>query len=260
MKIVLCVKQVPDTSDIKWTENNTINREGLESITNPFDVYALEAALFLKKVCSNAFVTALTMGPLQAKNMLKKLIACGADEAILLSDKKFAGADTYATGRTIASAIKTNCENFDLIICGQYAIDGDTAQTGPSIANFLDIPQITYVKEILECSNNTLTLLRELDEGEEKVKVKLPAVVCMLKNEKEPTRALISGVIKAQKSQIRILGLDNIGLKTEEVGLKGSPTYVNKAFRANKRECKCKYIENITDLVSIISEGGKDNG
>ena len=150
MKIVLCVKQVPDTSDIKWTENNTIQREGLESITNPYDVYAFESALRLKNKYGNVSITALTMGPGQAEEMLRKFIALGADNGVLLCDKKFAGADTYATGKTIASAIESKISDYDLIVCGQFAVDGDTAQTGPSIANFLGIPQVTYVKEILE--------------------------------------------------------------------------------------------------------------
>ena len=116
MKIIVCVKQVPDTSDIKWTENNTIKRDGLESIINPYDLYAFEAALKLKNKCENSEVVALTMGPEQSKRMLRKLSACGADDTVLLSDKKFAGADTYATGKTIAQAIKSYYEDFDLII------------------------------------------------------------------------------------------------------------------------------------------------
>ena len=259
MKIILCVKQVPDTSDIKWTENNTINRDGLESITNPYDLYALEAALTLKKTKDNVLVTALTMGPNQAKKMLQKILAVGADEAVLLSDKKFAGADTYATGRTIASAIKSKYNDFDLILCGQYAVDGDTAQTGPSIANFLNLPQVTYVKEILDVADGYATVLRELEEGLEKVKVKLPAVICMLKNEQELTRATINGTIKAQQQEIKVFSIEDINLSPEEAGLKGSPTYVNKAFRAEKRICNCQILENIEELVSVITYGGSGN-
>ncbi|MBQ8168674.1 electron transfer flavoprotein subunit beta/FixA family protein, partial [bacterium] len=140
MKIALCVKQVPDTSDIKWTENNTMQREGVESIINPYDVYATELALKVKESLK-ANITAFTMGPQQATNMLKELIALGVDEGVLISDKKFAGADTYATGKTIATAIKKTLPDFDLILCGQFAIDGDTAQTGPCVASLLNIPQ-----------------------------------------------------------------------------------------------------------------------
>lgn len=143
MKIVVCIKQVPDTTEIKWTENNTIQRDGVESIMNPYDVWALETALKIKKSRDDVSITAITMGPNQAVDMLKKAVALGADEAILLSDKKFAGADTYATGRTLSKAIAEKADDFDLIVCGQFAIDGDTAQTGPSIASRLNLPQVT---------------------------------------------------------------------------------------------------------------------
>lgn len=182
MNIVLCIKQVPDTSDIKWTENNTIQREGLESIINPYDIYAIESALKLKRSYDNVEITALTMGPFQAVDMLKKTIAIGVDNGILLSDKKFAAADTYATGKTIGTAIREKIPNFDLIICGQFAIDGDTAQTGPSIANTLNLPQVTYVQEIISYEDGALTVRRELDDGTEIVKVKLPALICVLKD------------------------------------------------------------------------------
>ena len=252
MKIVLCVKQVPDTSDIKWTENNTIQREGLESIINPYDVYAFESVLRLKNKYENVSVTALTMGPKQAEGMLRKLLAVGADDAVLLSDKKFAGADTYATGKTIAAAINSKFSDYDLIVCGQFAIDGDTAQTGPSIANFLDIPQVTYVKEILEYSEGYLTVLREVDNCVERVKVKLPALVCVLQSEFEPSRASINGVIRAQKASVPVYGIDDIGILPEEAGLKGSPTYVNKAFRAPQKEVECVFVEACEELADAI--------
>ena len=199
------------------------------------------------------------MGPFQAANALKHTIALGCDRAILLTDKKFAGADTYATAKTLAYAIKTKIPDYSLILCGQFAIDGDTAQTGPSIANFLNIPQVTYVKEILEYSEGALTLLRELEDGIEKIKVKLPAVICMLKNEHEYTRATINGTKKAQKQKIKVLGIEDIKLNPEEAGLKGSPTYVNKAFRAEKRTCNCQILNNFEDLVAVISNGGSEN-
>ena len=259
MKIVLCVKQVPDTSDIKWTENNTIQREGLESILNPCDVYAAEIALSIKKECPNTTVTVLSMGPNQAEKMLKKLLALGFDEAVLLSDKKFAASDTYATGRTISKAIAEKIPDFDLIICGQYAIDGDTAQTGPSIANFLNLPQITYVKELVECGENKLTFLRELEDGFEKVRIELPALICVTENSYEPTRATIGGVIEATKKEVKILGCGDIGLEPACTGLKGSPTYVSKAFRAVKKEVRCEFFENIEDFAKKFYILGGEN-
>ncbi len=259
MKIILCVKQVPDTSDIKWTENNTIQREGLESIINPYDVYAIEAALKLKKTYKDVEITALTMGPFQAVDMLKKTIAIGVDKGVLLSDKKFAAADTYATGKTIGTVIKEKLSDYDLIICGQFAIDGDTAQTGPSIANTLNIPQVTYVQEILSYENGSLTVRRELDDGTEIVKVKLPALICVLKDYFEPTRAKINGIIKAQNSEITTYGFDDLSLTAEEVGLKGSPTYVSRAFRPAPKETVCEFCSDIGELAEKIKIcGGLD--
>ena len=259
MKIILCVKQVPDTTDIKWTENNTIRREGLESIFNPYDIYAMECALKLKKEYGTVDITALTMGPKQAEAVLRKAIAVGANNGVLLCDKKFAGADTYATSKTIAAAINSKLGEYDLILCGQFAVDGDTAQTGPGIANFLDIPQVTYVKEILSYTGDSVTVLRELENGTEKVKVQLPAVICVLKSEFEPTRATINGIINAQQSELKVYGLEDIGLSQEEVGLKGSPTYVSRAFRAKKRETDCKFINTIPELAQVITNNEGEN-
>lgn len=259
MKIVLCIKQVPDTSDIKWTENNTIQREGLESIINPYDVYAMESALKLKRSYENIEITALSMGPAQAVDMLKKAIAVGVDNAILLTDRKFAAADTYATGKTIGTAIKTKIPDFDLIICGQFAIDGDTAQTGPSIANTLDISQITYVQEIISYEEDTLTVRRELEDGTEIVKVKLPALICVLKDTFEPTRAKINGITKAQNFEIKTYGFEDLGLSSEDVGLKGSPTYVSKAFRPAPKDTQCQYCSTIEELAEQIKMCGGIN-
>lgn len=259
MKVVLCVKQVPDTSDIKWTANNTIQREGLESIINPYDVYALESCLRLKNKYGDVKITALTMGPQQADGMLRKLIAVGVDDAVLLSDKKFAGADTYATGKTLAHAIKNKLSDFDLVVCGQFAIDGDTAQTGPSLANFLNLPQVTYVKEIVEYSDNELTVLRELEDCVEKVKVKLPAVICVLKDTFEPTRATINGVKHAQNAEVKVYGIDDIELDASEAGLKGSPTYVSKAYRAPQKDVECCFVESVKEFTDVIKKCGGFN-
>ena len=252
MKILVCVKQVPDTTDIKWTENNTIQREGVESIINPYDVYALESALKFKK-SANARVEVLTMGPNQAEDMLKKTIAIGCDGAALLTDRKFAGADTYATGNTLATAIKNKFSDFDLIVCGQFAIDGDTAQTGPTVANLLDIPQVTYVKEIVECNKDYAIVRREIEEGIEVVKVQLPALLCVLKGHEEPTRPTIDGIIKAQNSKVQFLSLDDIGMPAECAGLKGSPTYVSRAFRPQTKG-QCVFINSCDDFCKKLKE------
>ena len=254
MKILVCIKQVPDTTDIKWTENNTIQREGVESVINPFDVYAIEAALKIKKELPDVEITTLTMGPSQAETILRKAISVGCDNGVLLCDKKFAGADTYATAKTISSAIKSKFSDFDLIICGQFAVDGDTAQTGSGIATQLDIPQVTYTKNIDRIEVNSLYAARELEDGIETVKVNFPALICMLKGDFEPTRAKIGGIIKAQNAKIENLSLEDIDLLPENVGIKGSPTFVSKAFRPIKKRSECVILSDINELADEIKD------
>lgn len=254
MKILVCIKQVPDTTDIKWTENNTIQREGVESVINPFDVYAIEAALKIKKELPDVEITTLTMGPSQAETILRKAISVGCDNGVLLCDKKFAGADTYATAKTISSAIKSKFSDFDLIICGQFAVDGDTAQTGSGIATQLDIPQVTYTKNIDRIELNSLYAARELEDGIETVKVNFPALICMLKGDFEPTRAKIGGIIKAQNAKIENLSLEDIALFPENVGIKGSPTFVSKAFRPIKKRSECVILSDINELADEIKD------
>lgn len=248
MKIALSIKQVPDTSDIKWTENNTMQREGVESIINPYDVYATELALKLKKMY-NAEISVFTMGPMQAVDMLRDVMALGCDNGILISDRKFAGADTYATAKTISKAIEKVLPDFDLILCGQFAIDGDTAQTGPCIAEMLNIPQVTFVKDVEKFENNTLFAKRIIDEGIEFVSVETPALLCVLKSEFEPSRAKIDGVIDAHNKSITQLSLDDLELEPDKVGLKGSPTYVSKAYRPEIKHTGQKYSEDVVNVL-----------
>lgn len=235
MNIAVCVKQVPDTADIKWTENNTIQREGLESVINPFDLYALETALKLKDNDFSIKITTLTMGPPQAEEIIRKAITIGVDGGFVVTDKKFAGADTVATARTLATAIKSKIENVDLILCGQFATDGDTAQTGPSISTNLGYALVTYVKEIEKVENDYIIVKREVEDGLETLKVKLPAVLCMLKCDYEPRRPLINGFITAQNAEIPFYSHEDIGIEPEKVGIKGSPTCVSKAFRPEQK-------------------------
>ena len=252
MKIALCVKQVPDTTDIRWTENNTMQREGVESVINPYDIYATELALNIAEELKDVEITAFTMGPSQAESMLKKLISIGIDNGVLISDRKFAGSDTYATGKTIAAAIKTAMPDFDLIICGQFAVDGDTAQTGPSIAGNLNIPQVTYVRTFEKVDKKHIILKRELDDGVETVKVNYPALICVLQDTYEPRRPLINGIKLASCTQIRILSAEDIGLKDEETGLKGSPTYVSRAYRNLSNHNVQKYELSVDESVNIL--------
>lgn len=235
MKIVVCIKQVPDTADIKWTEKGTMIREGVESIMNPFDEYAVETAIRIKEQVKGSTLTAVSMGPPQAKDILKRAISMGADDAILVSDRKFAGSDTVATSRTLAAAIKEKVGGVDLIVCGQYAIDGDTAQTGPSIAEHLNYAQLTYVKEVESANNESLIALKEVEEGIQRVEMKLPGLICTLKCDYEPRKPFIRGVMKATRAEIPSYGIDDLKLTLEQVGFKGSPTYVSKSFTPEPR-------------------------
>jgi electron transfer flavoprotein beta subunit len=193
------------------------------------------------------------MGPAQAETALRDAIARGCGNGVLISDRKFVGADTYATSRTIAAAIRRLPDEFDLIICGQYAIDGDTAQTGPSVANCLGIPQITYVREILKVEDGYITVKREIDEGVETVRAQLPALICVLKGDYEPSRPLINDIARAQNAQITVITHEDIGLDAEETGLKGSPTYVSKSFRMVTKH-SCEMAASVEEVTAKVKE------
>lgn len=253
MKIIVCVKQVPDTNDVKWSKENTIIREGLVSIINPYDEYAIQAALDIKKIIPDTKITLLSMGPNCAKETLEYGLALGADNAILLSDKKFSGADTSATSKTLACAIKNVIKDFDIIITGQFAIDGDTAQTGPSLAHQLNIPSLTYVRRVLDVEENKLNAKCEKENEISTVEISIPCLLCVLKGCAEIKEPKINDYICAQKKEIRIFNADDIEANPENIGIKGSPTFVQKAFRPEiKRECK-KIEKNYTEeILSFI--------
>ena len=210
MKIIVCLKQVPDTQDIKWTDKGTMIREGVESIINPYDEFALEYALRIKDKFPDTKITAVSMGPVQAKNLLKLAVAKGADEGILVCDKKFAGSDTFATSMTLSYAIKKFIVDYDLIICGQFAIDGDTAQTPSSLAGHLDINQVTFVNKVLDFDENSITLQRETEEGFANVKTQYPVLISVLKTDEEPRPYSIKGYINSYNAKIYVINKDNI--------------------------------------------------
>ncbi|OGC05174.1 electron transfer flavoprotein subunit beta [candidate division WOR-1 bacterium RIFOXYA12_FULL_43_27] len=228
MDIIVCIKQVPDTTEVKINpETNTLVREGVPSIVNPFDENAIEAALALKEQHGGK-VTVITMGPPQAKEALKQAVAMGADEVYLVSDRAFAGSDTWATSYTLAQAIK-KIGKYDLILCGKQAIDGDTAQVGPGIAEWLNIPQATFAVKI-EVADNKAKVERMLEEENEIVEIPLPAVITVVKQINEPRMPSLKGMMKAKKSEIPTLSLADINGDPEKAGLKGSPTQVVKIF------------------------------
>lgn len=228
MEIVVCIKQVPDTAEIKLDpETNTLIRHGLPSIVNPFDKHALEAALTLKEKLGGK-VTVLSMGPPQAKNALKECLTMGADEAVLISDQTFAGADTFATSYTLAAAIK-RVGAVDLILCGKQSIDGDTAQVGPEIAEHLGIPQITYVAKI-DVVGNIIRVEREHEDRYQIIEVKPPVLFTVVRSINEPRMPTVKNILRANRKIIPTWTAGDININTERTGLKGSPTQVRKVF------------------------------
>jgi electron transfer flavoprotein beta subunit len=228
MDIIVCIKQVPDTTEVKINpETNTLVREGVPSIVNPFDENAVESALQLKEKYGGK-VTVITMGPPQAAEALRTTIAMGADEVYLVSDRAFAGSDTWATSYTLSQAIK-KIGRFDLILCGKQAIDGDTAQVGPGIAEWLDIPQVTFAVKI-DAEESKLKVERLLEEVNEVVECPLPAVVTVVKQINSPRLPSLKGMMRAKKAEIKNLSAQDIGADLENTGLKGSPTSVVKIF------------------------------
>ena len=238
MNIIVCIKQVPDTTDVKINpETNTLIREGISSIINPFDMYAIEEALRLKEKFGGK-VTVISLGPPQAIKALKEAVGMGADEAISLSDRAFAGSDSWATAYTLSLAIKKLGE-FDIILCGKQAIDGDTGQVGPGIASQLGITQLTYVFKIikLEPQAGTITVERLLEEGREIVEAKLPALLTVVKDINKPRSATLFHMRRASSLLIpNWTAADLPGADLSKLGLKGSPTQVIKIFSPPKRE------------------------
>lgn len=229
MKIIVCVKQVPNTNEIKINpETGTLIRDGVESILNHDDANALEQALAIKDENPDTHVTVLTMGPPQAKEMLQECIAMGADEAVLLSDRALGGSDTWATSNALAAGIR-KIGDFDLIFAGRQAIDGDTAQVGPQIAEKLGIPQVTYVKDF-SLEEKTVKVKRALEDGYEHLKVKLPCVLTAIKELNTPRYMSIRGILKGAGADIKVWSAEDIGVDKETVGLKASPTNVFRSF------------------------------
>jgi electron transfer flavoprotein beta subunit len=261
MKIAVCIKQVPATTEVKINpETNTLVREGVESQINPFDLYALEEAVRVKERLNadgkESSVTVLTMGPPQAEAALREAVALGADEAVLVSDRAFAGADTWATSYTLALALR----KIDpaLVFCGMQAIDGDTAQTGPGISVHLDYAQVSYVSEIETIESRRITARRLIEHGYERVQVRLPAVLTVVKEINEPRTPSLRGKMNAKKAEIAVWKLDDIEADENRVGLKGSPTQVVKVMTPPRREGGQKWDgepEELADkLLGVLKE------
>lgn len=225
MKFVVAVKQVPDTAEVRIDhERGTLIRDGVPSILNPFDTYALEEALRWRDALGGT-VTVVTMGPPQAESVLTEAVSMGADEGILLTDRAFAGSDTWATSHTIAEAVR-KITGVDAVFCGKQAIDGDTAQTGPGIAASLDWPQVTFVGRVREMTGESLVCERFVETGVQVLRVLLPAVITVLKDANVPRVPSLRGKMKARTFKPVIWGAGELNLATGETGLEGSPTKV----------------------------------
>lgn len=232
MNIVVCIKQVPDTNEVRLDPvTNTLIRDGVPSIINPDDKSGLEVALRLKDENPDIHVTVLSMGPPQAQEALREALAMGADDGILVSDRAFGGADTWATSCTITAALEHL--DFDLIICGRQAIDGDTAQVGPQIAEHIGVPQVSYVEELeLDDDKKGITVKRQFEDRYHTINIKFPCLITAIAELAEPRYMTIGKVFEAYKKEIRVWGLEDIKDKLDmaNIGLKGSPTKVRKSF------------------------------
>ena len=230
MKIIVCIKQVPNTTEIKIDPvTNTLKRDGVPSIINPDDKTAIEAALQLKEKCG-ATVTVITMGPMQAEKALREALAMGADEAFLISGREFAGSDTLATSTIIAAAIRKL--GADVVFCGRQAIDGDTAQVGPQIAEKLHLPQVSYVEEVIEATEEYVVVKRQYEDGYHIIKIKTPCLLTAIAELATPRYMSVRGIVEAYEAEIKVLGFEELKdeLELDMIGLKGSPTNVYQSF------------------------------
>ena len=234
MKIIVCVKQVPDTSGkVAVNPDGTLNRASMQTITNPDDMNAVEAALKLKDE-TGCKVIVVTMGPPPAAGMLRELLAMGADEAVLVSAREFGGSDTYATSQILAAAVnKIGVEADDVVLCGRQAIDGDTAQVGPQIAEKLHLPQVTYAADIQK-DGETITVKRMLEDGYMTIKVKTPCLITCIKELNTPRYMSVSGVFEAYSKPLATYDYETLKddplIDATTIGLKGSPTNIFKSF------------------------------
>ncbi len=257
MNIIVCIKQVPETTEVRINpETNTLIREGVKSIINPFDMYAIEEAVRLKEKFTGK-ITVITMGPPQAESALREAISMGADEGILVCDRAFAGSDTWATSYTLAGAIK-KIGAFDIIICGKQASDGDTAQVGPGISTHLDIPQVTYVKKIEEVKDKVMCVERMLEEGYEIIETPIPVLLTVVKEINEPRLPSLKGMMRAKSAKIITYTQKDLNLDPQQIGLCGSPTQVVKIFtpphRTGGQMLKGEVSEIVDQLVGLLKD------
>jgi electron transfer flavoprotein beta subunit len=242
---------VPDTTDIKIDPvTNTLIREGVQSILNPFDSYAIEEAVRLKEAHGGT-VTAISMGPPQVESTLREAVSLGVDEIILLSDRSFAGADTWATSYTLAKAIEKLGE-YSLILTGQQAIDGDTAQVGPGIAAHLEIPQTCFVRKIESISNCKVRLQRLMEDGFDTIEMQLPAVISVVKEINTPRLPSLRGKRNAKNAELKVLSAADLDVEESKIGLNGSPTQVMNIFSPKHEKQVERFDGDSDEAVDLI--------
>ncbi|MBI5633553.1 MAG: electron transfer flavoprotein subunit beta/FixA family protein [Nitrospirae bacterium] len=228
MRIVVCIKQVPDSAEVRINpETNTLIRDGVPTIINPYDLHALEAGLQIRETAGGK-VTVLTMGPPQAETALREAISMGADDAVLLTDRAFAGSDTWATAYTLSKAIEQI--GADVILCGKQAIDGDTAQVGPEMAEFMDMPHISYIRKIVDVAADKLIVQRLMDDGYDVVETSLPVLLTVVKELNVPRLPSLKGKMAAKKAEIKKMSAADLKADEKNLGLNGSPTQVKNIF------------------------------
>lgn len=250
MKIVVCIKQVPDTKGgVKFNPDGTLDRAAMLTIMNPDDKAGLEAALRLKDQYG-AEVTVITMGLPKAEDVLREALAMGADKAILVTDRVLGGADTWATSQTLAGAIRNL--DYDLIITGRQAIDGDTAQVGPQIAEHLDLPQVTYVESLTFDGNKTFTVKKSMEDGYQMVQVDTPCVFTALASGVKPRYMSVRGIVEAYNHPIETWTYNDITVDDQKIGLNGSPTRVFKSFTKGVKAAGQIYEVDPAEAVDII--------
>lgn len=247
MHIVVLMKQVPDTTEVTVDpETGRLQREGVPSIINPFDTYAIEEAVRIKERLGGE-VTVISMGPPQAEESLREAVSVGADNGVLVCDRACAGSDTWATSLTLSAACRK--VGFDLILCGKQAIDGDTAQVGPGVSVFLNLPLVTYVRKIEEMDEKRAKVERLVEDGYEIIETPLPALFTVVKEINEPRLPSLRGKMKARKAEIRTLTAADIGADPKRIGLTGSPTRVMKVFSPPRKTSGVKWEGDPEELV-----------
>jgi electron transfer flavoprotein beta subunit len=254
MRIVVLIKQVPETKSVKMDEETgTVIREGVESIVNPLDLYAIETAISLKNLYGGETV-AVSMGPPKADMCIREALSMGVDKGVLVSDRAFAGSDTWATSYILGEAVKTLGE-VDMIICGERATDGDTGQVGPEVAGHLNLPVASYVNKIDSVVDGKVSLSRQVELGDELLDVRLPCLLTVVKEIATPRLPTLDGKIRAKATKLEMVTADMLDLNADFIGLKGSPTRVAKIFRPKvTRECDLMFGKDDTAIINGVEK------